>query len=256
MASFTILTLNTWKCDGDYVRRLQLMADALAALDPDVIMLQEVFASADGAWDTSVHLAEVLDMRRAYHPARFKKRCVNGTPSDSYSGLAVLSHGRQRDHHAFPLPGTDGDGDRWAQSIVIETEGQPVRVVNTHLTHVDGGVEGGGADGDGARLKQARRMIEVLGTGPKDIPTIVGGDFNAELEDPAMQWILAQDAMTLHRIDMNRPTLSCCERCVDHLLVAPPLGVSQVMRVMDQPANDHTLPSDHHGIMARLVFPN
>ena len=99
-------------------------------------------------------------------------------------------------------------------------------------------------------------MIEVLGTGPKDIPTIVGGDFNAELEDPAMQWILAQDAMTLYRIDMNRPTLSCCARCVDHLLVAPPLGVSQVMRVMDQPANDHTLPSDHHGIMARLVFPN
>jgi endonuclease/exonuclease/phosphatase family metal-dependent hydrolase len=49
-----IVSLNTWKKEGDYSRRLPLMRDGLAAMAPDVVCLQECFF-ADG-FDTAAWL--------------------------------------------------------------------------------------------------------------------------------------------------------------------------------------------------------
>ena len=64
-----ILTLNTWKCDGAYRPRLQAMAQGLAALAPDVILLQEVFATEDDRADTAGYLAQALSMWATRAPA-------------------------------------------------------------------------------------------------------------------------------------------------------------------------------------------
>ena len=63
-----IVTLNTWKNEGDYARRLPLMRDGLAALSPDVVCLQECFV-ADG-FDTAAFLAAELGLHLYAAPAR------------------------------------------------------------------------------------------------------------------------------------------------------------------------------------------
>jgi endonuclease/exonuclease/phosphatase family metal-dependent hydrolase len=73
-----IVSLNTWKCDGPYRQRLGLMAEELAALAPDVLLLQEVFATEDGHADTAAFLAQALAMHVIVSPARRKHRLFEG----------------------------------------------------------------------------------------------------------------------------------------------------------------------------------
>lgn len=65
-----IATLNTWKNEGDLSARLAAMAAGLRVLAPDVLLLQEVFRTADGAADTGRDLAAALGLALAYAPAR------------------------------------------------------------------------------------------------------------------------------------------------------------------------------------------
>ncbi|MCY7358638.1 MAG: hypothetical protein LH609_14505 [Rudanella sp.] len=53
---FSLLTINTWKCDGQYRQRLALLKTQLGALRPDVVFCQEVFraAGADTGRELSV----------------------------------------------------------------------------------------------------------------------------------------------------------------------------------------------------------
>jgi endonuclease/exonuclease/phosphatase family metal-dependent hydrolase len=67
-----VVTLNTWKNEGDYLRRLPLMRDGLAAMAPDVVCLQECFV-AEG-FDTAARLAAELGLDLHPAPARAKPR--------------------------------------------------------------------------------------------------------------------------------------------------------------------------------------
>ena len=57
-----VVTLNTWKCEGDYRARLPRMAAGLRALDADLVCLQEVFACAAPSADTAAWLADALGL--------------------------------------------------------------------------------------------------------------------------------------------------------------------------------------------------
>ena len=67
-----IVTLNTWKNEGEYERRLDLMAVGLGDLRADVVCLQECFVG--GGSDTAARLAAALGMRAYPAPARRKLR--------------------------------------------------------------------------------------------------------------------------------------------------------------------------------------
>ena len=62
MTNCRIVTINTGKCDGAYYRRMRLLIEQLAALEPDVIALQESFRSDDVCGDTANTLAGALRM--------------------------------------------------------------------------------------------------------------------------------------------------------------------------------------------------
>jgi len=55
MKYFTVLSFNTWKCEGDYLARLESMVTEITSIEPDVILLQEVFVSCNGEWDTAAY---------------------------------------------------------------------------------------------------------------------------------------------------------------------------------------------------------
>jgi endonuclease/exonuclease/phosphatase family metal-dependent hydrolase len=65
-----LVSLNTWKAEGDYVRRIDAMAAGLSALSPDVIALQEDLRTADGLTHTALALARALGLQLSWVPAR------------------------------------------------------------------------------------------------------------------------------------------------------------------------------------------
>ena len=63
---FSLITINTWKCDGNYSKRVRVLAHELATFKPTVIACQEVFDSIDGPISTKEYLEEKLE-----------KKCLN-----------------------------------------------------------------------------------------------------------------------------------------------------------------------------------
>jgi endonuclease/exonuclease/phosphatase family metal-dependent hydrolase len=71
-----IITINTWKGDGNYDWRMQLMAMELYNLQPDIVCLQESVRSEDYQIDTAEFLADFLGLEMVYAPARLKSRSI------------------------------------------------------------------------------------------------------------------------------------------------------------------------------------
>jgi endonuclease/exonuclease/phosphatase family metal-dependent hydrolase len=57
-----LVSLNTWKGEADYPRRVQAMAEGQAELAPDVVALQEDLRSSDGLTHTAGALAQALGL--------------------------------------------------------------------------------------------------------------------------------------------------------------------------------------------------
>ncbi|MGD9332471.1 MAG: endonuclease/exonuclease/phosphatase family protein, partial [Desulfobacterales bacterium] len=131
-----IITINTWKGDGDYPRRLALLAAGLQELAPDVLCLQESLQVPHSGPDTARHLADRLQLNLAWAPSRLKKRHVTGRPRPCFSGLAILSRHPIRQHRRLALPAHRKDPERIAQWIDIAVDHHVWRVVNLHLTHI------------------------------------------------------------------------------------------------------------------------
>lgn len=175
-----IVSLNTWKCDGDYAKRLPLMAQGLQALEPDIVLLQEVFRSLDGRWDTAEYLAAALQMRADCSWVRRKPRWLQGMWHDSESGMAMLCMQPVLDSRVISLPSSPEDGGRNAQLFAFEYESEKLWVANVHLSHLP--------HADALRRAQfnaiwTQQVLEDL-TGSLWIL----GDFNTPLE-PCGVWL-------------------------------------------------------------------
>ena len=58
----TLVSINTWKCDGDYFNRRKVLKQQLMKIDAQVILCQECFRSADGTVDTLDDLSQTFGM--------------------------------------------------------------------------------------------------------------------------------------------------------------------------------------------------
>jgi endonuclease/exonuclease/phosphatase family metal-dependent hydrolase len=162
-----LVTLNSWKCDGAYVRRLTRMADGLAELAPDLVALQEVFICPALGCDTAAFLAEALAMSLAVLPLRRKERRVEGRLADSWSGLAILSRLPILSQRAVALPSDPRDGERAALIVDLDDGGRRIALAALHLTHL--------RDAGALRRRQWSRIVAELA----DVPiALAAGDFN------------------------------------------------------------------------------
>jgi endonuclease/exonuclease/phosphatase family metal-dependent hydrolase len=112
VAHVKITTINTWKCDGDYRARMDLLAEQLHILKPDIIACQECFYSEKNNIDTLKFLADKLCMNAAFTGGRSKKRYFKGEWVDSQSGLGLLSVFPVTVINEFRLPSVPEDNDR------------------------------------------------------------------------------------------------------------------------------------------------
>jgi len=175
-----VVTLNTWKCDGAYALRLQAMLEQLQPLNADVLVLQESFASADGAVSTARTLAHAMQMEFAWVPDRPKSRLCDGHWMESHSGLAVLSRWPILESRSVALPSSEADGGRSAQLCRLVVPSGPLWLANVHLTHL--------ANGATLRHQQLAHLLQSTATLTMGEPLLVCGDFNAPMVNSEM-WV-------------------------------------------------------------------
>ena len=246
MKFFTVLSFNTWKCEGDYLARLESMVTEITLIEPDVILLQEVFVSCNGEWDTAAYLAKRLSLNYVFHPARRKKRIVLGNNLESESGLAILAKREIIEHGAIELPTTSKDPSRWLQFAKLGFGSKNIVLMNTHLTHLN--------DDKRTRFKQSLKLLGVIDNVSAGCPFILGGDFNADPDDSVIKLLADKKKTPLSRIAMNRSTLRDHDRCIDHIFISDLFLPVSSTRVLDGSQSSGFSPSDHYGVLAKLRF--
>lgn len=236
-----IVTLNTWKNEGDYRRRLCLMRDGLAALSPDVICLQEAFA-AQGA-DTARELGSALGFIVHVAPARYKERCHEGRVVRSSSGLAILTRWPGTSS-SLMLPSDPADGERIAQRLDLEVGDRALRVLNLHLTHL--------RDANALRATQLERALAWAAEGLAG-GLVVAGDLNATASDAALAPLrLSPRPGTLHGARVGAPLGAAA---IDHCELLVSGGWREIDRVrgLEAPDDGGWFPSDHASVGLDLM---
>jgi endonuclease/exonuclease/phosphatase family metal-dependent hydrolase len=248
-----LVSLNTWKADGDYPRRVGAMTAGLAALSPDVVALQEDVRTSDGLTHTALTLARALSLQLSWAPARPKYRNVGLRRTLTTSGLAILSRQPALEQRVLALPEDARDGERIAQCVRLPGCAGDWWLVNLHLTHLP--------DRADLRRTQLEAVMQAVGDLARDQPVVLCGDFNAGPVDPEIARFLAPDGSLVDafagRSKVTRVTEAGLAFNLDHILLRrahgrPPFEVSDARVALDRPGADGVMPSDHFAVCADL----
>jgi endonuclease/exonuclease/phosphatase family metal-dependent hydrolase len=168
-----VVTINFWGTQPPLDDRLELAADQLAALAPDVIGMQEVRPLDGRAGQTTAeHLAEALGMRSVYEiTLEWNDGDFFAGHPGGQEGLAILSRHPILEHRAMRLPEARKTEARILLSARIDTPAGAMWCHTTHLHYrLDDGV---------ARERQVLAIDAAIRAIETDMPQVLCGDFNA-----------------------------------------------------------------------------
>lgn len=170
-----VATLNIWNRQGPWAQRLPLIRAGLAALEADVVGLQEVLGFT-GMPSQAHEIAEGLGWHVHHVPAWH----IGGGLT---FGNAILSPHPLSDLRSLPLPTPPDVDTRTVAFARVELPHGPMPVFVTHLTfqHHLGHV----------RCAQVRALAEhVAALAPADgPPPVLLGDFNADPDSDEMRFL-------------------------------------------------------------------
>lgn len=216
-----IVTYNVHRCVGND-RRLDVgrIADVLAALEPDIVALQEldVGRARTGGVDQAHEIARRLDMACHFNAAL--------TVLEERYGDAILTRYPERLVKVGPLPGHPGiralepRGALWVEAMI---EGAPVQIINTHLGLVP--------------KEQQLQAAHLAGPGWLGHPacngaTILLGDFNATATSVVYRTFL-KTLSPARGLSLSRTSTATFPSAlpvlrIDHLFVSPEIQVREV----------------------------
>ncbi len=240
-----VATLNILNLADRWHERLPLILADMAALQPDLLGLQEV-----------VYVMQQDRLIGAAGEGRYG--AVRGWAGRPEYGNSLLVR--------EPLVATDverielGLNRAAHRSVVRLPNGSTVLIVVTHLHHL-------GPD-EAARDGQTRALLEWLDDAPIADARIVLGDFNADPAEPTAARMLAygyrsafaeangSDPAVTWPSGLQAPAMDTdgSPECLDYIWVTGAVRVADCRLVFDRPdPEDPTLyPSDHVGIAAHL----
>lgn len=213
----------------DRQKELPRLAEACAALDADVLGLQEVDRRRrrSGFVDQAAYLAERLGGVHVYGPTR--PRSVRGQ-----FGNALIVRGTLDDVEVRVLPGTGTQQPRAAVLARAEVGGMKVSVAVTHLQHHSRRRSHLSDEAPG----QLRALLRWLGE--REAPRVLIGDLN--LQPPRAEPMLADAGFTIAATGpaypSGGPTMQLDYLAVDGLVI----DAASVVPTGDV--------SDHHAIVA------
>jgi endonuclease/exonuclease/phosphatase family metal-dependent hydrolase len=256
VASLNLLSdLSLWE------KRRSLIVEGLAALEPDLVALQEVDIRSNNA----LWLAGELNLRHIHLSQKTGE-------AGEREGIAILSR--------LPFEKIDTldlrTQNRIAQYGQVRIDGQVLVIANAHLYWQPGeSIE---------RLEQARLLLEWLQNSHGDVAQVLCGDFNGTPNTVAIRSIKeryrsAYEAIHGHEPEYTTPTplrrskkamlrtllgflpnlrLSGFELnwrgTLDYIFVNEQVEVRDCRLMLNQPAKDDArlYPSDHFGLYAIL----
>lgn len=242
-----VATLNILNLADRWYERLPLLLADFAALQPDLIGMQEVVyvmqqdrvigAAGDGQYAVVRGWAG----RPEYGNSLMSKLPLVPTELDR------LDLGIERSIHRARFELADGG------SVVFAV---------THLHHLP-------AD-QAERLQQTIRLLDWLDESPEADAMIVVGDFNANPTEPTYARMLGAGFRSAYRevngaepgvtwpTGLQAPAMDLDgdPRCLDYIWIRGSVQVESAKLAFDRPAvDDETLfPSDHFGLEARLTI--
>jgi endonuclease/exonuclease/phosphatase family metal-dependent hydrolase len=264
MDSLKVVTLNLWGEQPPLERRMQLAVDGLRALAPDVIALQEVRQIAGQLPNQAETLAAALGMRFEFAPA---------TPwGGGDEGLAILSRLPIVASAAHELPHAVPTERRLLLHASIDTPAGRLDVFTTHLNYrlTDGG----------KREDQVVAIDAITSAVKSELPMILTGDFNATPDSDEIRFLRGlhtaagrrtywqdawerrhgrADGFTWARANPYTHRLRWLERDrrIDYIFVGALRrdgrgAVRDCRIVLDMPADDGALSSDHFALFAEV----
>ncbi|MBA4261171.1 MAG: hypothetical protein C0443_03885 [Comamonadaceae bacterium] len=249
-----LVSLNTWKAEGDYPQRVRAMVDGLSALSADVIALQEDLRTADGLTHTALALGRALSMHLSWVPARAKPRRVGQHHTLTTSGLAVLSRRPVLEQRVLELPQDERDGERVAQCVRLPGAAGEGWLVNLHLTHLP--------DRADLRRAQLEVVLQAMGGLAAERPLVLCGDFNAEPGDPELAGFL-QPGGPLVDVFAGRPKVTHLAASgqafnLDHVFLRTmeakrPFELGDARVALERPDQHGVMPSDHFAVCVDLA---
>ena len=240
-----VATLNILNLADRWPERLPLILADMAALQPDLLGLQEV-----------VYVMQQDRLIGAAGEGHY--RAVRGWAARPEYGNSLLVREPlvAREVERLDL----GLGRAAHRSTVDLSNGTTVLVVVTHLHHT--------IDGAAERDRQTAAMLEWLAAAPPADATIAMGDFNADPLEPTVARMLAagfrsayaeangSDPAVTWPSGLQAPAMDLDgdPDCLDYIWVRDAARVVDARLVFDRPhPEDPTLyPSDHLGIAAHL----
>jgi endonuclease/exonuclease/phosphatase family metal-dependent hydrolase len=241
-----VATLNILHFVDRWPERLPLLLADMAALQPDLLGLQEVvypieqdrLLGAAGAGRYGVHRGW------AARPEFGNSLLVREPLVAIDAGRLALDEGRSAHRVTLALPG-----------------GSNLVMAVTHLHHT--------VDGAAIRDRQAAAVLAWLDGGSAGDATIVVGDFNADPSEPAYERMTAAGFRSAYLAangaeppvtwpsGLQAPAMDTDgdPGCLDYIWVRGAVTVESARLVFDRPAaSDPTLyPSDHLGVAATVV---
>jgi len=202
-ARLRLVTLNLWGTEPPLELRLDLATRQLAALDPDVIALQEVKPHGDA---TTAHmLAAPRAMHVVYAPAiRWAAGGFGAASPAGEEGLAILSRWPVLERRALRLPYPRPTEARILLSARLATPSGPIWVHTTHLHYrLDDGV---------AREAQVMAIddaIRACGRGNDDAPQLLCGDLNATPDADELRFLRGLHTLGGRRTHFQDAWLRC-----------------------------------------------
>ncbi|WP_122465477.1 endonuclease/exonuclease/phosphatase family protein [Brevundimonas lutea] len=242
--SLTVATFNIWHDMGDWPTRRPMVIRDLAALDADIIGLQEVLQD-EGLPNQAEDIAQALGGYDVHFvsidPPGQARRYGNAV----LSRLPVLARDEMK---LRPL-----DDSRTAAHVRVDLDGSPVDIFNTHLHWRQ--------EGGAIRAQQIADLLNFIDSRSDDASSLVLGDMNAVIAWPEFQPLLARydDAWRLRNPTAREPTtlvpgLHQSAVRIDHVLVEKDCFTVHDARLFATEADAAGVyPSDHFGVMARLA---
>ncbi len=248
MKHLDVATLNLRNIADRWPERLPLLLADMAALQPDVLALQECVFSVGQDRLLGAAGEGRYEIYRAYagRPEYGNSLLVKAPASIAAAATERLDLGRNRSALRVPVVGPGG---------------REIAMVVTHLHHVPAESR--------ARVEQARALVAWLDERHSPGGSIVVGDFNAEpseatygvMTDAGFRSALveasgAEPAVTWPS-GIQAPGMDTDGEpgCLDYIWLRGPLRAVAARLVFDRPAvDDATLyPSDHLGLVARVA---
>jgi endonuclease/exonuclease/phosphatase family metal-dependent hydrolase len=272
MGRVRVLTLNCWNVSAPFEERMAVARAGVAALEPDVVALQEVVVRADGL-DQSALVVGDAGWARVFGPAycwdedgqpRFDARATVGF------GNAIAARWPIRRSAVRRLPGLDGEEPRVALAVLVE---MPEGLLPVFTAHLDWEYDRGFV-----RERQVLALADLVGAWARaaTLPPIVAGDLNAEPDSTEVRflrglasidgrtirledaWLAAGDGGPGFTWDNRNPYAAYAgepDRRIDYVLVGLPARVERAALALDVPC-DGVFASDHFGVVADVWLPD